>query len=83
MRTGKRPRSDGYLAQYLRQCEKEFILKALRLHHGHNSKTAMWLGISRRALYGKMRDYGLEKDASTMREEAGIMGPRKRDNLIA
>ena len=35
------------------------------------------LGVSRRALYDKMRDYGLDGEASAMRTEAGIMGPRK------
>jgi len=82
VRTGKRPRSHGYLAEYLRQCEREFILKALRLHHGHNSRTALWLGISRRALYDKMRDYKLEDSASSMREAAGIMGPRRKSSPV-
>ncbi len=35
------------------------------------------MGVSRRALYDKMRDYGLEGEASALRTEAGIMGPRK------
>ena len=30
------------------------------MHRGHNSQTAAWLGVSRRALYDKMRDYGLD-----------------------
>ena len=47
------------------------------MHRGHNSQTAVWLGVSRRALYDKMRDYGLDGEASAMRTEAGIMGPRK------
>jgi hypothetical protein len=49
------------------------------MHRGHNSQTAAWLGVSRRALYDKMRDYGLDGEASAMRTEAGIMGPRKVD----
>jgi DNA-binding NtrC family response regulator len=75
--TARRPRSEGRLAKYLRRCEQEFILKALKMHRGHNSQTAVWLGVSRRALYDKMRDYGLDGEASAMRTEAGIMGPRK------
>ena len=49
------------------------------MHRGHNSQTAAWLGVSRRALYDKMRDYGLDGEASAMRTEAGIMEPRKVD----
>ncbi|HMU38575.1 MAG TPA: helix-turn-helix domain-containing protein [Pseudomonadota bacterium] len=67
------------MAKFLRRCERDFILKALRMHRGHNSQTAAWLGVSRRALYDKMRDYGLDGEASAMRTEAGIMGPRKVD----
>lgn len=79
MTTARRPRSEGRLARYLRRCERDFILKALKTHSGHNSQTAEWLGVSRRALYDKMRDYGLDGEASAMRTEAGIMGPRKVD----
>ena len=75
--TARRPRSEGRLAKYLRRCERDFILKALKMHRGHNSQTAIYLGVSRRALYDKMRDYGLDGEASAMRTEAGIMGPRK------
>ncbi len=53
------------------------ILDALKKHQGHNIQTARWLGVSRRALYDKMRDYGLDGEAAAMRAEAGIMGPRK------
>jgi len=69
--------SVGRLANCLRTHERRFILDALRQHHGHNSETARWLGISRRALYDKMRDYGLDGEAAGMRTTAGIMGPRK------
>ncbi len=77
MTTPRNTRSEGRLAEYLRRREREFILKVLRQHHGHNSRTARDLGVSRRALYDKMRDYGLDGEASAMRTEAGIMGPRK------
>ncbi len=80
MTTARRaPQEQGRLAKHLRDHESRFILDALRKHHGHNSETAQWLGISRRALYDKMRDYGLDGEASAMRTEAGIMGPRKVD----
>jgi DNA-binding NtrC family response regulator len=79
MTTARRPRSDGRLADYLQKCERKFILDALRKHSGHNSRTALFLGVSRRALYDKMRAYGLDGEASAMRAEAGIMGPRKVD----
>ena len=65
------------LSNEIRKHEREFILDALKKHHGHNSHTAEWLGVSRRALYDKMRDYGLDGEACAMRAEAGIMGPRK------
>jgi DNA-binding NtrC family response regulator len=74
----QRPQArESRLARYLRECEKKFVLAALKKYRGHNSKTAQWLGVSRRALYDKARDYGLEGEAAAMRMEAGIMGPRK------
>jgi DNA-binding NtrC family response regulator len=79
MTTARRPRSEGRLAKELRKCERIVIMDALKKHNGHNSRTAEWLGVSRRALYDKMRDYGLDGEASAMRTEAGIMGPRKVD----
>lgn len=79
MTTARRPRSDGRLSKYQREQERKYVLAALREHHGHNSETARWLGISRRALYDKMRDYGLDGEAAGMRTRAGIMGPRKVD----
>lgn len=66
------------LAKVQARCEREFLLAALKTHHGHNSRTALWLGISRRALYDKMREHGLEGEASGMHAEAGIVGPRTR-----
>jgi DNA-binding NtrC family response regulator len=80
--TKKKPvpnKKSDRLAQEIRKHEREFILQALTKHQGHNSKTASWLGVSRRALYDKMRDYGLDGEACAMRTEAGIMGPRKVD----
>lgn len=69
----------GRLYHYLRACEREILKDALQRHHGHNTDTARWLGISRRALYDKLRFHGLDGEASALRAEAGIMGPRKVD----
>lgn len=66
----------GRLAKHYQACERKLLIAALRKHHGHNTDTAKWLGVSRRTLYYKMRFYGLEGEASAMRTEAGIMGPR-------
>ena len=49
MTTARRPRSEGRLAKYLRDQERRYLMDALTKHHGHNSKTALWLGVSRRA----------------------------------
>jgi DNA-binding NtrC family response regulator len=43
--------------------EKDAILAALRLTHGHRAQAAKVLGISRKSLWEKMRAYGIE-DAS-------------------
>ena len=47
------------LSDALEQLEKELILRTLRQHHGHRSKTAAALGIPRRSLFRKMQQYGL------------------------
>ena len=68
----------GRLAKAQAHYEREFILTALKTHDGHNTRTAVWLGVSRRTLYVKLREHGLEGEASAMRTEAGIVGPRTR-----
>lgn len=68
----------GRLAKAQSRYEREFILTALKAHDGHNTRTALWLGVSRRTLYVKLREHGLEGEASGMRAEAGIVGPRTR-----
>ena len=77
--TKKTDRRGGRLYTYLRACEREILRDALQRHDGHNTETARCLGVSRRALYEKLRLYGLEGEASALRTEAGIMGPRKVD----
>jgi hydrogenase-4 transcriptional activator len=39
--------------------EKKLIAEALERHNGNRSKAAEELGIYRRLLYAKMREYGL------------------------
>ena len=46
---------DTTLEAYLRECEREFIVRALEEHRWHVSATADGLGISRKNLWEKMR----------------------------
>lgn len=41
--------------------EKSFIMKALGQHNWHKSRTASAMGISRKTLFRKMKDFGLMK----------------------
>jgi two-component system response regulator AtoC len=50
------------LSEAVRQFEKELIVEVLQINHGNKTKTAELLGISRRSLFNKMRDYDLLKD---------------------
>jgi DNA-binding NtrC family response regulator len=43
----------------LNAVEREFILMSLAATHGNKKETARQLGISRRALYDKLRKHGL------------------------
>ena len=79
----KRPRSRApksdrtdVLAQGLLKREREIIEEYLANHDGNVGATATALGITRRALERKMAAHGLREDASTLREKAGIGGPR-------
>ena len=47
------------LDQVMADCEKATILSALKNYDGHKVKTAAALGISRAALYNKMKKYGI------------------------
>jgi two-component system NtrC family response regulator/two-component system response regulator PilR (NtrC family) len=40
--------------------EKQMIIKVLRLTSGNKSEAARLLGITRRALYGRLERYGLD-----------------------
>jgi transcriptional regulator of acetoin/glycerol metabolism len=44
----------------LGEMEKQMIVKVLRLTSGNKSEAARLLGITRRALYGRIERYGLD-----------------------
>ncbi len=48
------------LAESLQRCEKYYIMQALEAVEGKKGKAAKFLGISRKHLWEKMRQYGLE-----------------------
>jgi DNA-binding NtrC family response regulator len=52
--------SDTTLGAYLRDCEREFILRALEQRGWHVTETAESLGISRKNLWEKMRKLGIQ-----------------------
>jgi DNA-binding NtrC family response regulator len=52
--------ADTTLGSYLRDCEREFILRALAEHRWHVTETAEGLGISRKNLWEKMRKLGIQ-----------------------
>ncbi|OAT80823.1 sigma-54-dependent transcriptional regulator [Desulfotomaculum copahuensis] len=47
------------LKEIVADVERQVILKALREHNWNRSATAQALGLNRRSLYAKMKDYGL------------------------
>jgi transcriptional regulator with PAS, ATPase and Fis domain len=48
------------LKQETENFEKQVIVEALKLTRGHKSKAASVLGITRRTLFRKIKDYGLD-----------------------
>jgi two-component system C4-dicarboxylate transport response regulator DctD len=56
------PATPGRLRDEMERTERLAIEAALREHTGEVSATAQALGISRRALYERMRKYGLQKE---------------------
>ncbi|HHH37981.1 MAG TPA: sigma-54-dependent Fis family transcriptional regulator [Sedimenticola sp.] len=57
--TGGREES---LADYIQQCERDYIRRALMENDGRIAATAAVLGISRKTLWDKMRKLGLNRD---------------------
>jgi two-component system C4-dicarboxylate transport response regulator DctD len=56
------PATPGRLREEMERTEKTVIEAALRDHDGQISATCRGLGISRRALYERMKKYGLQKE---------------------
>lgn len=52
----------------LKEIEKDIILKALKIHNFNQTKTAQYLGISRKQLINKMKKYNLFKEKYSMTE---------------
>ena len=50
----------SFFKKSVAQFEKDLIMKALRDANGNRSKAAEMLGIYRRLLYAKIKEYGLE-----------------------
>jgi transcriptional regulator with PAS, ATPase and Fis domain len=51
--------ASGSFKEQVEGLEKRLIAEALERHKGNRSKAAEELGIYRRLLYAKMREYGL------------------------
>jgi two-component system C4-dicarboxylate transport response regulator DctD len=56
------PATPGRLRDEMERTEKYVIEAALREHHGEINATCQALGISRRALYERMKKYGFDKE---------------------
>jgi two-component system response regulator HydG len=47
----------------IREMEKELIIKTLEDNDGNRTRTSRVLGITRRTLQHKLKEYGLDKNA--------------------
>jgi DNA-binding NtrC family response regulator len=54
--------SDGTLTNYMRDCERKFILQSLEQNNWHYGNTAGALGISRKNLWEKMKKLDIHAD---------------------
>ncbi len=54
--------TDGTLSNYLRECERKFILQSLQQNYWHFGNTATALGISRKNLWEKMKKLDIHAD---------------------
>lgn len=50
------------LAEYLMECERDFLRMTLNRHKGHMTRTAEALGITRKTLWEKMRRLGIQTE---------------------
>lgn len=66
--TCRSPESDD-LHQYLRACERAYILRALEQHNWHMGETAAHLGISRKNLWEKMKKQAISGKTTDNAEE--------------
>jgi len=55
------PDQDRPLAEYMAQCEREYLAAQLERHNGRLNRTARTLGINPKTLYLKMHRHGLNK----------------------
>ena len=65
------------LREVLREAETAHLKRALELTGGHRTQTAELLGISRKVLWEKLRDFGLEPPDKAEPEERAAE-PRER-----
>ena len=56
------PEGDAAAGLNLEEMEKRLIAKVLKITTGNKSEAARLLGITRRALYGRIERYGMEKE---------------------
>ncbi|MCG8454871.1 MAG: sigma-54 dependent transcriptional regulator, partial [Holophagales bacterium] len=56
------------VAEATERLEKRMILSRLATHHGNRTSTAKSLGVSRKTLFNKMRQYSLNADGPSTRE---------------
>jgi len=61
--------ADGTLNEYLRDCERRFILQSLEHHQWHFGNTATALGISRKNLWEKMKKLDIHADKRGQTDE--------------
>jgi DNA-binding NtrC family response regulator len=54
--------TDSTLTDYMRECERKFILQSLQQNHWHFGNTATALGISRKNLWEKMKKLDIHAD---------------------
>src|ERR1044071_6762354 len=66
----------------LAEVERRYILRILEKMEGHQIKTSQILGIDRRTLYRRLRQYGCVM-GSRLDKDDGDLGPPKKDKMHA
>jgi DNA-binding NtrC family response regulator len=67
VRADVRPTRRRALAEARSEFEREHLQEALRRSYGNRTRAALELGITRQALYGKLRRFGISTDHSRIR----------------